>query len=225
VKSELRKNLQITDFAIYARIRKIQEECLCTREDAANLLAAEVGIPIYNILSEPELRRVRELQEKRRVTPLRIKKEVKEEKKKTQKEEITITPKKLFDLLKFHPRIVDASRSQFRSGHYAEAIFNAFKCIEILAKEKSGSRKRGTALMQDIFSENNPIIKLNNMQQDFEIDEQQGFRFIYAGAMLGIRNPNAHADIPQKDPYRTLEYLSLASLLTKRLDEGVRSID
>ena len=137
-------------------------------------------------------------------------------------DEETINPLMLFDLLDLHPIIVRASKSQFKSGHYTEAIFNAFKCIEIFAKQKSGSHSRGTALMQEIFSEKHPIIKLNNMQQDFEIDEQNGFRFIYAGAMLGIRNPNAHADIQQKDPYRTLEYLSLASLLAKRLEEGTK---
>ena len=134
----------------------------------------------------------------------------------------TINPIMLFDLMDFHPEIVRVSQSQFKSGHYTDAIFNAFKFIEIFAKQKSGSSKRGTNLMQAIFNENHPIIKLNDMQQDFEIDEQTGFRHIFAGAMMGIRNPKAHADIQQKDPYRTLEYLSLASLLAKRLEEGTK---
>lgn len=219
--SELRRKMKISHAAIYLRIQKIQEECLTTREDAANLLAAEVGIPVYNILSEPELRRIRELQDARRATPLRkIRKEVKEEIKETRTEEPQITPKKLYDLLKFHPRIVKASRSLFRSGHYPEAILNAFKCIEIFAKEKSGLKRRGVDLMHKVFNEKNPSIKLNKMQEDFEIDEQTGFRFIYAGSMMGIRNPKAHAEVQQKDPYRTLEYISLASLLAKRLEEG-----
>jgi len=213
--------MKISRAAIYLRIQKIQEECLTTREDAANLLAAEVGIPVYNILSEPELRRIRELQDARRTTPLRkTRKEVKEETKETRTEEPQITPKKLYDLLKFHPRIVKASRSLFRSGHYPEAILNAFKCIEIFAKEKSGLKRRGVDLMHKVFNEKNPSIKLNRMQEDFEIDEQAGFRFIYAGSMMGIRNPKAHGEVQQKDPYRTLEYISLASLLAKRLEEG-----
>ena len=97
---------------------------------------------------------------------------------------------------------------------------NAFRCIEIFAKEKSVLKKRGVDLMHKAFNEKNPAIKLNRMQEDFEIDEQAGFRFIYAGAMMGIRNPKAHAEVQQKDPYRTLEYISLASLLAKRLEEG-----
>jgi uncharacterized protein (TIGR02391 family) len=220
--SELRKKLQITQVAIYLRIKKIQEECLCTREDAANLLAAEVGLPVYDILSERELKKIRELQRTRRIVPVRnTRNEVRDENR-AKIEETPITPNKLYDLLKFHPKIVEASRSQFRSGHYADAIFNALRCIEILVRAKSGLRKRGTALMHDVFSEKKPLIKLNAMQEEYEIDEQTGFRFIYAGAMQGIRNPKAHAQVKQKDPYRTLEYLALASLLAKRLDEGVK---
>jgi len=219
--SELRKKMRPA--TIYARIQKIQKECLTTKEEAANLLAAELGIPVYNILSELELRKLRELQKTRRVAPLRsITKEVKEEtKKKSRIKEASITPNRLYDLLKFHPRIVKASKSQFRSGHYTDAIFRAFRCIEVLVKEKSGLRNEfGPALMHKVFNENRPIIKLNKLEEDFEIDEQAGFRFIYAGAMAGIRNPKAHAEIEQKDPYRTLEYISLASLLAKRLEEG-----
>lgn len=218
--SELRKKMSRA--AIYVRIQKIQKECLTTKEEAANLLAADSGTPVYNILSEPELRRLRDLQKTRRTVSLRSpRKELKEEiSVKTRMEKTSITPNRLYDLLEFHPRIVKASKSQFKSGHYTDAIFNAFRCIEVLAKEKSGLEGRGADLMHRIFNENKPLIKLNRMQRDFEIDEQAGFRFIYAGAMKGIRNPKAHAEIQQKDPYRTLEYLSLASLLAKRLEEG-----
>jgi uncharacterized protein (TIGR02391 family) len=219
---KLRKKLQITDDAIYKRIRKIQKGCVCAREDAANLLAYEVGIPVYKFLTESEMKKVRDLQNTSTNHPKIRRRKQSKEKEKVIVKEVPITKNKLFDLLQFHPKIVKASRSQFRSGHYADAIFNAFRCIEIFAKQKSKSKRRGAALMQEIFSENHPIIKLNDMQYDLEIDEQKGFRFIYAGAMLGIRNPKAHADIQQKDPLRTLEYLSLASLLAKRLEEGVK---
>lgn len=223
VMSELRKKMKVS--TIYGRIQKIQKECFVTKEDAANLLAAELGIPVFKFLDEPELRRLRELQGKTKIAPLakvtHKREEAKKERHKANRQAPTqITPNELYDQMKFHPRIAKASRSQFRSRHYTDAIFNAFRCIEVLAKDKSGLRGRGADLMHRIFNENNPIIKLNKMQQDFEIDEQVGFRFIYAGAMMGIRNPKAHAEVQQKDPYRALEYLSLASLLAKRLEEG-----
>ena len=219
---ELRK--KITQPAIYAKIQNIQKECLTTREEAANLLAADLGIPVYDILSESELEKLRELQTTTRVIHLRRTQQQVEKQPEREirtRETTIVTPNMMYDLLRFHPRIVEASRSQFKSGHYSDAIFRAFRCIEILVKEKSGVRNEiGPNLMHRVFNEKSPIIKLNSLEQDFEIDEQSGFRFLYAGAMVGIRNPKAHAEIEQKDPYRTLEYLSLASLLAKRLEEG-----
>ena len=38
---------------------------------------------------------------------------------------------------------------------------------------------------------------------------------------VGIRNPKAHENIQQSDPYKTLEYLAIASLLMKKIDERV----
>lgn len=210
---------------IYWRIEKIQKECLTTKEDAANLLAFQQGIPVHRILSEPELRRLRELQETLRTAPLEktIRKKAKAIEKKMGEDKESITPNMLYDSMEFHPRIIRASRSQFRSRHYSDAIFNAFKCVEVLVKEKSGLRNEfGPALMHKVFNEKNPIIKLNRMEEDFEIDEQTGFRFLYVGAMAGIRNPKAHSEIEQKNPYKTLEYISLASLLAKKVEEGKR---
>jgi hypothetical protein len=64
------------------------------------------------------------------------------------------------------------------------------------------------------------LLQLNEMNEQYDKDEQQGFMHIFMGAMQGIRTPKAHALIEQKDPYRTLEYLALASLLAKRADEA-----
>jgi len=51
-------------------------------------------------------------------------------------------------------------------------------------------------------------------------DEQEGFKFLFMGAMVGIRNPKAHDNVVQIDPYRTLEYLSFASLLMRKIEKG-----
>ncbi|MEA3443042.1 MAG: TIGR02391 family protein [Chloroflexota bacterium] len=51
-------------------------------------------------------------------------------------------------------------------------------------------------------------------------DEQEGFKFLFMGAMVGIRNPKAHDNVVQADPYRTLEYLSFASLLMRKIEKG-----
>jgi hypothetical protein len=40
------------------------------------------------------------------------------------------------------------------------------------------------------------------------------------GAIQGIRNPKGHAPVKQVDPIRAMEYLALASLLMRRLDDA-----
>jgi len=126
----------------------------------------------------------------------------------------------LFDKMQFHPRIIRASKSLFNSGHYAEAIFAAFKAVNNFTKKKAGLSLDGKDLMAKTFNEDQPIIKLNKLLTRSELDEQEGFRFLFMGAMVGIRNPKAHDEIRQINLYRTLEYLAFASLLMRRVTEG-----
>lgn len=133
---------------------------------------------------------------------------------------------KLFDQLKLHPKIVESSRSLFINVHYAEAIFESYKALNIYVKTKSGKRDLdGQALMSTVFSEQKPILKINKFSNQSEIDEQAGFKFIYMGAIRGIRNPKAHERIIQTDPIRTLKYLSLASLLIEIAEESKKVIE
>ena len=43
---------------------------------------------------------------------------------------------------------------------------------------------------------------------------------IFAGSMQGIRNPLGHEDEIGGDPWETIEYIGLASLLAKKLDKS-----
>jgi hypothetical protein len=40
------------------------------------------------------------------------------------------------------------------------------------------------------------------------------------GSQLGIRNPRSHESTKQEDPVIALQYLSIASLLMKRIDQA-----
>jgi len=130
-------------------------------------------------------------------------------------------PHYLFDRMQFHPRVIAASKSLFETGHYAQAIFEAFKAVNNFVKERADIFSLdGKKLMGEVFNEKGPIIKLNQGRMQSDRDEQEGFKFLFMGAMVGIRNPKAHDDVVQTDPYRTLEYLGFASLLMKRIEEG-----
>ena len=124
----------------------------------------------------------------------------------------------LFDSMQFHPKIVEASRKRFKDGHYTDAIFRSFTEVNNVVKAKTGLELDGKALMSQAFRIEKPVIKLNELKTQSERDEQEGFMFLFMGAMVGIRNPKAHDNIIQKDPLRTLEYLALASMLMRRAE-------
>ena len=74
--------------------------------------------------------------------------------------------------------------------------------------------------MMAAFAEESPKIKLNNLATSSEIDEQKGFKFIFAGVMSAIRNPRGH-DITSDPIDRCLDHLSVASVLFRRVEERV----
>ena len=123
----------------------------------------------------------------------------------------------LFDKMQFHPKIVNASRALFEDEHYAQAIFEAFKAVENFVQDKSGLTLYGTNLMERVFNEENPIIKVPEAGHYYK-EVQKGFKHLFIGASQGIRNPKAHKEIIQKDPYITLQYLGFFSFLLKRID-------
>jgi uncharacterized protein (TIGR02391 family) len=126
-----------------------------------------------------------------------------------------------YEVSNLHPRIREVSEKLFMDGYYSQAIFEAYKAVNIVVKEKSGRKDLdGQGLMSTVFSRQNPILRLNDLQDDSDYDEQEGFMLLFMGAMTGIRNPKAHDIVNQKDPTRTLEYLALASLLARRAEES-----
>lgn len=129
-----------------------------------------------------------------------------------------------FESRNIHPDLPKRVRKLFDDGHWEQSVFEAFKYIETEVKRISALRgKTGYALMMDAFNENNPKVRLNALVTESEIDEQRGYKSIFAGASAGIRNPRGHEVDIGDTPDEALDYLALASLLLRRLDAaGVR---
>lgn len=122
-----------------------------------------------------------------------------------------------------HPKIKEAAEELFRDMHFAPCVLEAYKALETCVKEKSGRDDlSGKDLMAQVFSPNNPILALNALRNQYDRDEQEGFMFLFMGAMAGVRNRRAHEIVKEKDPYSTMEYLMLASMLAKKVDESRR---
>lgn len=123
-----------------------------------------------------------------------------------------------FDQRNVHPAIASVCQKLFDDGHYAQATFEAFKFIDTQIKAISGENESGFKLMMDVFNEKSPKIKLTDLATPSQIDEQLGYRFIFAGVMSAIRNPRGH-DIKTDSIDRCLDHLSLASVLLRRLED------
>ena len=74
--------------------------------------------------------------------------------------------------------------------------------------------------MMQAFAGTPPSVVLNANTTTSEQDEQRGFQFIFAGAMLAIRNPRGHEYSIDDSPDQCLDHLSLASLLLRRLEQA-----
>ena len=106
-----------------------------------------------------------------------------------QEQRITAAPTDDSALLTFarlerlHPGIKDASAGLYRDGHRGQAIFEAFKAVEVRVKELSGLDDLiGRDLMAQAFRDQNSLVKLNAGRTLSERNEQKGFKLIFMGA-------------------------------------------
>jgi uncharacterized protein (TIGR02391 family) len=121
-----------------------------------------------------------------------------------------------------HPRVTAVSQSRFETQHYADAVEAALKEVNSRTKEMvrlvTGADLDGAALMNRAFSVNNPVLSVGDSSETGR-NMQQGYMQIFAGSMMAVRNPKAHANI-EISAERAVHFLFLASLLMAKLDEA-----
>jgi uncharacterized protein (TIGR02391 family) len=111
------------------------------------------------------------------------------------------------------------SEQLFKDGHYADSISAAFRELNHHVKLEYKRRKNveldGAELMHTAFSPTNPVFVLADQSSRSGKDIQQGFMELFAGSMIGIRNPHAHENL-SLDSDSAKHFLYLASLLMKK---------
>ncbi|MBZ5614487.1 MAG: TIGR02391 family protein [Acidobacteriia bacterium] len=125
-----------------------------------------------------------------------------------------------FDTRNIHPGLPAKVRQLFDDGYFAEATFEAFKFLDKTVERHSTLTDSGYKLMMAAFSETSPKIALNALKTTSEKDEQQGYKFIFAGGVLAIRNPRGHEHSVVDDPDNCLDHLGFVSLLLRRLEQS-----
>ena len=73
--------------------------------------------------------------------------------------------------------------------------------------------------MTRAFSANNPIIEFGDLTTENGRNIQLGYMKIFEGAMIGIRNPKAHANL-YPDENKSIHFLFLASFMFIKLQEA-----
>lgn len=121
-----------------------------------------------------------------------------------------------------HPSVVALAKPRFEAGHYADAVEAVLKevnsTVKLLHMAVSNQELDGVALMRKAFTPSNPTIVLDDLTTETGRNIQQGHMELFAGAMIGIRNPKAHENIVI-EPERAIHHFFLASLLFYKLDE------
>lgn len=133
-------------------------------------------------------------------------------------EEPSVKAYRTLSELNVHPELMKGVGKLFQDGHYANAVEDACKILEAFVKMRSMRFElSGTDLMQTVFSAKNPILAFNELQTETDKSEQQGMMFLYAGAMLALRNPRSHS-LKVDDPGDALDLLLFINLLMRSLD-------
>ena len=118
-----------------------------------------------------------------------------------------------------HVSIAVASGKQFANRHYDDAVFNAFKAVEDRVKKLTERPEIGKRLMTLVLNENSPSLDVtsHNSDADQKGDEREGFKFLFMGALLGLRNPRGHGGHLATSQDEATEMLGLASMLMRML--------
>ena len=127
-----------------------------------------------------------------------------------------------YDAVVLDENIRDVSRDLFCDGHYAQAVQEAYKFLEIFVREKTKSSESGVNLMRKTFKPDDPILRFNSLRTETERNEQRGYMEMLSGSMAAIRNPRSH-EILRDDPSEALEMLTLANHLIKRIKSTTRT--
>lgn len=131
----------------------------------------------------------------------------------------------MFDEVISNDLLRGTTRRLFMTGHYAQAVEEAFKCVDNYVKSRSNRNDlSGSKLMSAVFNPTNPVLKLNSLVTQSEKDEQNGYMQLFVGCMIGIRNPRAHEHGFQDEAHEALELIVLAQHLLRVAQEAELAI-
>ncbi len=93
---------------------------------------------------------------------------------------------------RIHPEVLKYCRAELMRDDYFHAVFEASKGLAQRIREMSGATGDGAALVEQVFSLEQPLLAFNSLRTDTEKSEHKGFAALLKGCFGAVRNPLAH---------------------------------
>ncbi|MHC9063770.1 TIGR02391 family protein [Nitrospira sp. CMX1] len=119
-----------------------------------------------------------------------------------------------------HPYIAKGCSQLFVDGHYAQAVEESAKAVFQYLRAVTGLITDGSALAQTAFSVKAPMLAFSDLADETKRNEQVGFMEMLSAFAKGVRNPLAHTHGKLEEAQKAFEYLALASLFCRRIDDA-----
>ena len=115
-----------------------------------------------------------------------------------------------------HPTIADKVRLALARGDLDDAVFIAFKAVEVAVRDAGGFGPTdvGVALMRKAFDKTSgPLSKKTDPEP-----EREALAHLFAGAIGSYKNPHSHRTVSITEPREAQEMVLLASHLLRIVD-------
>jgi len=121
-----------------------------------------------------------------------------------------------------HEEIIKYCDAELLDENYFYAVFEAMKGVADRVRSLSGLETDGAKLFETAFSTKKPVLAINTLNTETDINEQKGFTNILIGLFGSVRNPTAHTPKikwPMTE-HDALDILSTLSFVHRKLDKA-----
>lgn len=125
-----------------------------------------------------------------------------------------------------HPKVSNVAKKLMLDGHYESAITASVKLLESCTRDTCSEEAEkgisGTSLMQKLFNPKDPVLQFEDINSQSGRTLQEGYRNIFVGVQLGIRNPYSHDAGRNPSEYEALHIIVMISHLMNMFDKAVK---